>query len=309
MTALILHIGTEKTGSTSIQEFLFEHKDVLPQHGFYYPTSLGQKNHRLLHAIVADPGYTKGPFKYYKNIDQKKKTSLCSEWISGFEAELKLHHNKTWIISSEQLHSRLRSSQSVERLSQFLTRYFDQIQVIVYLRKPISCAVSMLSTALKTGTQDVSLPHLDNPYWSNLVDHRATLVRWSRYFSCINVRIFSRHNLYDSDAVRDFLFASNISLPYSLHSDVKLSNVNQSLSFVAMKFLSVYNKCFWFTYRTKFLPFVFLRRLSLYVAFSLTRIFPKPYKPSPQDIEEYSILDSNDQYILSVWRKDLQVLW
>lgn len=309
MTALILHIGTEKTGSTSIQDFLFNSSESLSQLGFYYPTSLGIKNHRLLHAIVADPDYVSGPFKYYKDIDDNKKSLLCSEWISAFESEFYQHQNKTWIISSEQLHSRLRSPQSVRRLSEFLSRYFDSIKLVVYLRKPLSCAISMLSTALKTGNTRLTLPHLDNPYWCNLVDHRATLIRWSEYFPSITVRIFSRQNLYYADAVRDFLFALNIPLSDHAHSVVKLSNVNQSLSLLGMKFLSCFNTYFGFTYRTRFLPFVLLRRLSLLVAVLLSKCFPQSYVPTPQDIEEYSALEANDEYILSVWRKDLQVLW
>ena len=46
MTALILHIGTEKTGTTSIQEFLGINRAALAEQGLHVPEFLGARTHR-----------------------------------------------------------------------------------------------------------------------------------------------------------------------------------------------------------------------------------------------------------------------
>jgi hypothetical protein len=49
--AVLLHIGPYKTGSTAIQQALFDHRDVLAQHGVYYPDRwrrLFQEGHALM---------------------------------------------------------------------------------------------------------------------------------------------------------------------------------------------------------------------------------------------------------------------
>ena len=44
---ITLHIGTEKTGSTTIQHFLKSNRDVLESQNIYIPRTLGDINHQL----------------------------------------------------------------------------------------------------------------------------------------------------------------------------------------------------------------------------------------------------------------------
>ena len=50
-----LHIGLQKTGTTSLQQFLYDNNDKLKQKGFYYPNSLGHVNHIYLAASNQGP--------------------------------------------------------------------------------------------------------------------------------------------------------------------------------------------------------------------------------------------------------------
>ena len=45
---LLLHIGTEKTGTTAWQAWLARQREALDQRGFALPASLGPTNHRKL---------------------------------------------------------------------------------------------------------------------------------------------------------------------------------------------------------------------------------------------------------------------
>lgn len=263
----------------------------------------------MLHAIVADEDYNKGPFKYFKNPSVALKQSLRANWIDDFEQELIINNGVIWIISSEQLHSRLRSSESIARLKLFLQKYFDDIEVIVYLRNPLSCAVSMLSTHLKTGGTSVDLPHLTNPYWKHLVDHRNTLQAWSNPFPHIIVRRFAKHHLYQSDAVSDFLHVLSIDLPLSVQKSYKPPKSNPSLSIHGMQVLALYNKFFYFSYKTRFIPFVLSRRFALLLAAFVSYLFPEKFSPSSEDIDEYSSLADSDEFVLRNYFPNDYSLW
>lgn len=57
---LILHAGTHKTGTTSIQHFVHRHRERLGERGLYYPPSytkseLAPDHHRLVRAFVDGP--------------------------------------------------------------------------------------------------------------------------------------------------------------------------------------------------------------------------------------------------------------
>jgi hypothetical protein len=54
----ILHIGTNKTGTSAIQHFLYQHTDFLAEHGFVYPkTGRGDSpaHHPLAEILAEDP--------------------------------------------------------------------------------------------------------------------------------------------------------------------------------------------------------------------------------------------------------------
>ncbi len=67
---LILHIGTEKTGTTSIQNFLKLNRIKLKKHGYYIPKSpaLPSGNHRWITLIAYDKDRTDDFIKSIKFI-------------------------------------------------------------------------------------------------------------------------------------------------------------------------------------------------------------------------------------------------
>ncbi|MBE3829324.1 hypothetical protein HJ140_09590 [Vibrio parahaemolyticus] len=56
MKKLVLHIGTEKTGTTSIQSMLSQNRQRFKAQGFHVLECAGEENHRLLPSIfIAKP--------------------------------------------------------------------------------------------------------------------------------------------------------------------------------------------------------------------------------------------------------------
>ncbi len=209
----ILHIGTEKTGSTSIQRYLLHNRDVLHASGVYICTSAGKGNNRALPAAFMSDDKQDDFIRQHKleNVDARKfwkegiLESISAEVLQASQSA------KVFVISSEHFHSRLLKADEVMDLHSFLTPLFDEINVFCYLRRQDRMAVSLYSQVLKAGFTpdtffplDVSSQDLDFQLY---FDFRALLERWSLAFGEENIfpRIYSHDALMNSDVLDDFL--------------------------------------------------------------------------------------------------------
>lgn len=148
----ILHIGVEKTGSTSIQQALAGSRDQLRAAGVLFPKSAGPKNHTRLVASCLDDDV-------FDNVKANNlaRTGLDSthyraSFLADFQSELGEGPDwDTLVISSELISSRLHVQSEVMRLISLLLRYVAQIEVVVFLRRQDRLAVSRFSSALRAG--------------------------------------------------------------------------------------------------------------------------------------------------------------
>ena len=132
---LILHIGTEKTGTSSLQEFFHLNRCTLIDKGIYYTKCLGEKNNRVLPSIFMDDNHFDDFFKEHgiSTQDDKKKYEINKKKELHVELTSLDERIHTVIISSEHFHSRLKSRDSVAKLASYLNHYFDDIKVVSYL--------------------------------------------------------------------------------------------------------------------------------------------------------------------------------
>lgn len=195
---IFLHIGTEKTGTTSIQQFLHDNRQVFRDAGTLIPASPGLGNHRKFPAMFLAEDHV-DDFLMAQNLhDPQKRRAAVTRWKQAFLAETAHAKPHKVIISSEHLHSRLRDVQEIHALARFLRRLFTCITVILYIRDPLATAVSLYSTAIKAGnTFDAPLPPSD-PYWNSTVNHRQTIEKWGGVFGLENLRI----RLFENGCVR-----------------------------------------------------------------------------------------------------------
>lgn len=205
---LILHIGCEKTGTTSIQNTLAANRDtLLNQYGYYYPSSLGHKNHTKLAIYCCNEN---------KNLTRFLPRGVSLEQFrkklrQDFIAEINSTSADRVIISSEWLHPRLKEDDEFDRLKELFAGLFEEINVVIYLRRQDKLAMSLYSTSLKAGNfKRFSFPNVANgeklPYALNFLEIYR---RWKRCFmpDGIQVRVFDRNELYENDVVKDFLLA------------------------------------------------------------------------------------------------------
>jgi hypothetical protein len=206
---LWLHIGTKKTGTTSLQHFLRANARVLAQQGVLVPDCFGATEARLLTRIFRtkdEPDLASEPWPRFVNA----------------VAEAKAAGMKSAIISAESLVDLSRRQVAV--LAETVKPLFSGVKVILYVRRQDRVAVSHYSTALKGG----GVP--DKPFSERFGPTRravlyGSLVKdWERSFGrkSMIVRRFDPKLLVDGDLIADFCDVTG--LKRSALSDWKREN-------------------------------------------------------------------------------------
>ncbi|MEA5424472.1 hypothetical protein [Synechococcus sp. CCY9202] len=205
----ILHIGTEKTATTSFQKLMAASRDKLfNEYGIWYPQCLGSHWHRDLAVWAMDPSkpddhFMKLNIKTSLEHDLFKKS--LTERLQREYTEFKSAH--TCIISSEHLHSRLKTQYSIHQLNEILTALYDEVYVFVHLRPQVELAVSLASTAAKSPSLIVDKKFfeeaaLDRSYY----DYSHILDMWSNSFGRERIYPFSfKKNLNMAQLIGGFI--------------------------------------------------------------------------------------------------------
>jgi len=229
----VLHIGTEKTGTTLLQDWLYSNKNALRDQGVFISEILGKTNNILFPVFFQKE---LGDWARRKQFDTlEKKNDFFKDFPAKFKEEVEglADSCDLFIITSEHLHSRLITPEEIESVKVFLEEYFSDIYVICYFRPQAEMAVSLYSTALKnaeTDTLDVFLDRTLKPenYYYNFKEIAGN---WSRAFGkerCI-FKIYDRDLFADRDIRKDFISSLPSKLSEKLLS-YKVENRNESLS-------------------------------------------------------------------------------
>lgn len=205
----IVHIGTEKTGTTSIQMFLFQNRKKLKAAGFHFLQCAGSTNNRALPAyFVAEDRFD----DFYRDegiSTREAKGEHRKQFLLKFEHEIgHLPKNiHTVVISSEHFHSRLRSHEELDRVKEFFTSYFDDVKIVCYLREQASTCASYYSTGVKSGYSatfgEFFQRCIPGNYYFNYYD---VLSNWERCFgfTSLDVSLFSRTSFLNNNLLDDF---------------------------------------------------------------------------------------------------------
>lgn len=145
----VLHIGTEKTGTTSLQQTLADSRETLKAAGFLFPRTAGPINHTRLVGASLDDGVVdniKGHQLASGGVDE---TGLRTKFARSFERELDDSDWHTLLLSSELVHSRLHTPSEIDRLLSWFRDRVERIDVLVVLRRQDKLAVSRFSSAVR----------------------------------------------------------------------------------------------------------------------------------------------------------------
>ena len=148
---IILCIGLEKTGTTSLQKACGKAREILLQNGVLYPDRLGRDNHIDLAAYAQED---------YKS-DNVRKSILARRDIDLATFRRQVERNVVTIssrtdydrvmFSNEHLHSRITVESELRRLKALLEQIGSDFRIAVILRRQDRVAESLLSTMIKGG--------------------------------------------------------------------------------------------------------------------------------------------------------------
>ena len=244
----VLHIGTEKSGTTSIQSFLQKNRGIFLDNDYYIPISPSISsrnfNHRKLATAMLDIDHVDDARKALEIQDTDSFSNWRNFFLEQLSEEINNNNNyKKYVFSSEHLSSRLVSIEEITRLKLYLQRFFDTVEIVLYIRRQDKYAVSLYSTALKAGSVHEFTFNYRNPV-NGRFDYHMMYSKWSEVFgkNYIDVRIFERDKFYKKDLTLDFLKA------VGFHENVingtqwlMPAKANPSLNALGQSYLRYYN--------------------------------------------------------------------
>lgn len=209
----ILHIGLWKTGTKTIQSWLYQNRDPLGQKRIFLSQILDLPNNRLL------------PFYFQRQLEldswarglgvvnTENKRSFFSGFDKKFQAEVEAakEDHDFFFITSEHFSVQLTSLGEIKALALFLNRFFSEVKVICYFREQADLGMSLYSTGLResvTKEPDTWLQAVLTPE-SYLFDYMAIADNWASVFgkSACYFRIYDRKKFFLGDIRKDLMKA------------------------------------------------------------------------------------------------------
>ena len=261
----ILHIGTEKTGTTSIQALLNANRSKLLKQGFYLPKSMGPNEHIDLVSLIVN---SKKKFSRRKALElhsPEKVEAHKKEIAAKIHAELKkaAPAGGILIITSERLFSMVTGESEIKALRELLNAYCETIEIVCYIRPQHEFATSLYSTMLRKGiNREKVLPQFKKTTReSRKYNYNKVLLFWQAHFpkAEITVRLFMRKHFVDGNVVNDFASVAGIDLgPLTIpnNKNISLSNSAQRILYYYNKFMPNFGKNRKATFRKHLIEFL-----------------------------------------------------
>ncbi|MCT8997418.1 hypothetical protein [Chelativorans intermedius] len=290
MNDIYLHIGFDKTGSTSIQKSLWRNRSRLRQSGILYPESGIESSHHVQLARAVGLSWESG--------GDKSVFGLLKREIGDWQGDI--------IISSEHFTHRVKSD-SVCRLLDNFSGY--KINIIVYLRNQFDWLISLYKESIKWGNEKT----LSDWVVGRNFDFSQVISIWEKnvgenninvrsYDSCINI-VSDFYSVVGVDVESD-LERSNESFPDVVMEFWRLANASPEKKFGfrdAIELQKKFNHLDWKKIRCWSVPESFISQIDLleekniYLSKKYRKnLFPKSIKEAMSDFLEKDFVSIND---------------
>lgn len=190
---VLLHIGTPKTGSTSIQDFLVANREALAGFGHYYPTHAFAPARNFRPLIVGLKERDTASHLELALGGKDAKSNSLSIW-DDIATQIKRHKPRQLILSAEGFVSL--GTEGIKNLLRKLAELTpSRPRAVCYVREPAAKHLSNVQERLKGGWG----PHC------RVILHGRHLRHWrSAIGSDLTVVKFDRVSLQSGSVVRDF---------------------------------------------------------------------------------------------------------
>ena len=234
---LALHIGSGKTGTSSIQHFMNRNRDRLAELGHLYPESPGRTRHARL-GLFIKPDALLGNAPSWRRQGFASPDDFREAFRSKLFAEINASGLSRVVLSDEALYGS--PNNALRQLRSFTDGIARRVRVIVYLRRQDDHLISRYQQVVKVG--DVRrLGEWAQQDFGQTYDYRGKLDTWQRLVEPTElvVRRFERDSFVDGSLFADFLDALGIDVPADELEQV--TNRNESLDAEAVEFLRLLN--------------------------------------------------------------------
>lgn len=229
---LYLHIGTGRTGTQSLQDFLKKNSEQLAMNGVFYPLAEGKNHHNALALPVCGAKPPRYLMHRYGN-DVEKNLQAFHTYFDEIEEKIRKVDPETVILTSEFLGREFKPELG-QPLFDRLNALFDSISVVVYFRSPASY---YLSAALQTLKASGILKHPTKQV------ARKILQSYDPLGADMIVREYKREALVNGDVCEDFISVVAPDLVGKLPAPSR--EQNQTLSAEVMSIIQDYRNAIW----------------------------------------------------------------
>ena len=224
-----IHIGPHKTGTSSLQHFLFDSSKWLHKHGVLFPTenTKGLKSqHRLAFALRGTRDHRNGDLP------------ILEEELANFHRQVEASPAPVVIISSEAFFAF--KPAAIDRLANELTAY--DTKIVFYARRQDEAFVSTFAQRVKSPRSEHTAPIYDGlaapDQFARDLDLNKCANNWAKRFGAANIimRLYGEAG----DVREDFLTVVGRDDLRSLVREQPLEKVNVSPSLEALEYLRAF---------------------------------------------------------------------
>lgn len=229
---ITLHIGTHKTGTTSLQRFLHSNRGQLKAQGVLYP------DYGLLHHA-----HHEWPWSIAGVDGGRRLTDTSEQLLKRYLAEADAQRCDQLLVSSEEFEF-VRAPAKLAGLAEQLKDF--QVKILVYLRRQDYYLESEYGQHLRMYEKRETKEIDEFLFWHALADrfnYRRLLTPWAEAFGYdnIKVRVYEKERFAAGSIFTDFLS----SLELTMSSQWRLPEENESnygLSPLGMKAVKTFNR-------------------------------------------------------------------
>ena len=201
---IFLHVGVEKTGTTTLQVAMAINRPLLHQCGYAIPMGpAGSPSYHIgLALCAANPDAVPELRQVAGLTTGATHSAFLENYPMQIARELTQSGCHTAILSNEHCSSRLSTVAEIAKLHKIFSRLARECRIIIYLRRQDELAASHYSTSVRAGaTGEFNFPN--EVLWLNYLH---LLEMWAQVFGKENlaIRIFEPHQLKDGDLLADF---------------------------------------------------------------------------------------------------------
>lgn len=233
LNKLFLYVGMQKTASSSIQETLFQNRDILESNNFLYPKSLSKWHVSEIGALM------------YKEMEEERRNILHrakftqvdrDNIINRLKEEIKVSNCENLILSAESII--LYSSNGLKELKRIINEdlCINKINIVISTRSPIDFMNSFSQQLIKSSFES-SIEKLEER-----LHYKTQIIKFEEIFGKENIILYSFEEAKKNTNGIVGHFLEKINFPKEKIKEIKVYKQNEGISDISCDLIEYINK-------------------------------------------------------------------